>query len=485
MSTRHVLGLLGVDALTPHLRVTGRFELVTGTSLQDAAKQLNASARWQGRFPTLVLNDPRLQDLIPKMPAKLDVTVLGTQDNPAVEQEGLSVYQLPGSVRDVLKQMGYPPEAVSAVPETLEFTGTGAVIDVERGWDDWTPPTARAKASTQVKTRQRTTADVDDEEVAEEVGDVFGAAASVRRAVRGGGHRTGLGEVVFALSGVGGAGKSMFSIALASRAGIRGRELSDPLNVVLFDNNLGQPDQATYLKVGEAPHLPTMFDAVLANGDLTKALITPPQLNQTRDARSSHLEPLEFALVQGPSAEDLRTGRLTARFVHDLIEKAREIAHLVVVDCQIVENDDLRGMVDGMLLPQLGKGGWAVALMPPSSAGVANLLNVLQRFREEDVPPGHLLSVMSRYPEGIDVDDGRLRQALQDLSIPIGTIWEDPTLIDAMNRGRSIANHPAIAPVVDVVLQRIFAMEPIAQPRPDDSSPVRRLGRFRRRPVKS
>jgi len=139
-------------------------------------------------------------------------------------------------------------------------------------------------------------------------------------------------------------------------------------------------------------------------------------------------------------------------------------------------------MVDGVLLPQLGKGGWAVTLMPPSSAGVANLLNVLERFHEEEVPAGHLLSVLSRYPKGIDVDDGRLREALQELSIPIGTIWEDPSLMDSMNRGRSIANHPAVAPVVDVVLQRILAMDPVAMPGPEDSTPGRRgMGLLRRR----
>lgn len=464
------IGLIGLDDLAPHLRAAG-FEVTSDPDLKQSAQALRASTLdpVAGPVAVLLLNSARVAGLIPRIYRHVELTVLGTATAPGVEGEGYRTYQLPGTVRDVLKNAGV--DGFEAVPDDLELDAAGQLIDSDRAWEEWQPPdpeedqdeaagppSADGPAeSTTISPPRRTY--TEEEELAD---DVFGAAQSVQQGLRGGRRRGGLGQVLFALSGSGGVGKSTISLAVATRAAARGKR-------VILVEYPGQGDLATYLRVGGAD-LPTMFDAVVDGTDLRAGLISPDALN---DARDAGLAKAQFALLQAPSVQEMRTGKITATVLHDLIEAARKICDLVVVDSQIIETDDPRGMLTNLILPELGRGGWAVAIAGLSSAGMANLLRVMTELQEEGINPSHVLSMLSRMPIEADFNADRLVQAFRELSVHIGTAYVDDALQMAMNRGELVADSPVLANLVDTILNRIFdlpvqapAYDPYAVPAP-------------------
>lgn len=450
------VGLVGLHDLAAPLRRAG-FEVVSDPDLRRVVLALNAASYEHGRFPVLLLNSPRVTSLIPRLARHLQLTVLGTEATPAVEGEGFATYQLPGSVRDIVKNTGLGVDS-EAVPDHLEFDAGGRLVDLA-DWSDWAPDEEDGQlAAEAVEAVEGRAAAVDPE-----AADVFGSAAAFRASLRGDATRSGLGQVVIAVSASGGVGKSTACIALAGRAADRGKR------VVLIDGSPGQGDIATYLRVGGA-NLPTMFDAVADGHNLTAGLIPPARLTEARNVR---LKPLGFALLQAPSELEVRSGRITPAAMYELVEAARRIADLVVVDTQIVESDDPRGMLEGLILPQLGKGAWAVAVAGLSSAGTANLIRVLTDLEQQGVDSSHVLSMLSRIPPEVTFDHETLVRALREKSVHIGTAWNDNEVMMAMNRGETVSDFPVLAHLSDTVLHRILDM-PVQAPVYDPHASRRR-----------
>src|SRR6476619_3017080 len=88
-------------------------------------------------MPVLMLNSPQVAGLIPRIQRHVALAILGTATAPAIEGEGYRSYQLPGTVRDILKNAGV--DGYEAVPEQLELEVDGRLLDTNRGWDDWEP----------------------------------------------------------------------------------------------------------------------------------------------------------------------------------------------------------------------------------------------------------------------------------------------------------------------------------------------------------
>ncbi|GAA3632560.1 nucleotide-binding protein [Microlunatus ginsengisoli] len=460
------LGLVGLHDLAPELAAVG-FEVVSDPDLRSAAQLLQSAVRdWvqvagEGALlPVLILNSPRIAGLIPRIQRHVALTVLGTASSPVSEAEGYRSYQLPGPVQDIVKNAGV--DGYDLVPDQLELEADGRLVDRGKGWDDWEPgPDDEAPPAVDEPADPERPADLGDA--------VFGVARSHQgrpSSSRIGACRIGLGQVALTLSGSGGVGKSTFSLALAARAAERGRR------VVLVDANLGQGDLATFLRVSGGG-LPTMFDAIVDGRNLENGIITPARLAETR---AVGLRKPGFAFLQAPSTEELRTRRVTAGVVYELVEDARRIADLVVVDTQIVETDDPRRMVADLILPQLGRGGWAVAIAGLSTAGLANLNRLLTNLEAEGINPARVFSLLSRMPVGADVDQGRLIQTLRTHSVHLGIGWVDDDLQTALNLGDTLADQPALANLVDTLLHRIFDLEVVAPAyRPDDGvEPPRR-----------
>lgn len=450
------IGLIGLDPLAIHL-VRAGFTVASSPDLRIAADRVHDLVTEFGPVGCLILNQPRVQSLIPRIYRHVNLTVLGTDQYPIVDDgEGYRTYQLrPGTtVVDVLKNAGVVTDAIDLdqLPPGLQFEPDGSLLDPNQpDWSEWDPDAGMPRRAAEPEPVQHP-----DEEL---------FAESVRRALRGGAIRTGEAEVLFALSGSGGVGKSSLALSVANRAANRGRR------VVLVDANLGQPDLATFLRVADG-NLPTVFDAVL-DDNIRTGIISPLQLNRTRDAR---LSKVNFAFVQGPTAEQLATGRLTASVLAGMISQVRQFADLVVLDTQILERDDPRDLVAQVIEPELGAGGWALAVTGMSTAGLSNLIEVMERLTRLGINPSHVMSLINRVPTNIALhNQDRIVAALRELSVHLGTIWEDNEILSRMNAGELASDLPVCANMIDVVLQRIFDMPVEAAPYSPD------LGKDRRR----
>lgn len=455
------IGLIGLDPLAIHL-VRAGFTVASSPDLRIAADRVHDLVTEYGPVGCLILNQPRVQSLIPRIYRHVNLTVLGTDQYPIVDDgDGYRTYQLrPGTtVVDVLKNAGVVTDAIDLdqLPPGLQFEPDGSLLDPNLpDWSEWDPDAGVPRRAAEPEAPPHP-----DEEL---------FAESVRRALRGGAIRTGEAEVLFALSGSGGVGKSSLALSVANRAANRGRR------VVLVDANLGQPDLATFLRVADG-NLPTVFDAIL-DDNVRTGIISPLQLNRTRDAR---LSKVNFAFIQGPTAEQLATGRITASVLAGMISQVRQFADLVVLDTQILERDDPRDLVSQVIEPELGAGGWALAVTGMSTAGLSNLIEVMERLIRLGVNPSHVMSLINRVPTNIALhNQDRIVAALRELSVHLGTIWEDNEILSRMNAGELASDLPVCANMIDVVLQRIFDMPVEAAPYSPDSGKDRRRW-FRRR----
>lgn len=293
--------------------------------------------------------------------------------------------------------------------------------------------------------------------------DVF-QAATIRHL---GEARTGLAQVIVTMSGSGGVGKTTTSIALAQRAATRGQR------VVLFDADLAQGDVGSLLRVATDATLPSVYDGtVLADGDIRSCLITPDQMKASRDAR---LQDLRFTLVQAPDQEELLSGRVRPANILPLVNQAREMADLVIIDTPPVEPDDPRQLMHQLIYPLLGRDGWALSVTSMSAASVKNLLRLMGALQARGVPASHILSVLNQVPREVDMRHDRLTSALEDESVHLGHVWSDSRILVDANRGEPASEHPGMAWIADQVLDIVLNM-PAAAPHPDQPPPKRRFG---------
>src|SRR4051794_65300 len=165
------LGLVGLHDLATHLTAAG-FVMVSVPDLKICAQRLQSAVRtWaeaageHDLMPVLMLNTPQVAGLIPRIQRHVALTVLGTTDAPVAEAEGYRGYQLPGTVRDIVKNAGI--DGYEHVPDHLELNTDGRLLDLQRGWDDWEPESDDAHAPV--------SQDVADPETPADLGDaVFG-----------------------------------------------------------------------------------------------------------------------------------------------------------------------------------------------------------------------------------------------------------------------------------------------------------------------
>jgi hypothetical protein len=165
-----------------------------------------------------------------------------------------------------------------------------------------------------------------------------------------------------------------------------------------------------------------------------------------------------------------------------MISQVRQFCDLVVLDTQILERDDPRGLVGQIIEPELGAGGWALAVTGMSTAGLSNLIEVMERLLRLGVNPSHVMSVINRVPTNIALhNQDRIVAALRELSVHLGTIWEDNEILSRMNAGELASDLPVCANLIDTVLHRIFDMPVEAPAYVPESERERRRGWFRRR----
>ena len=288
-----------------------------------------------------------------------------------------------------------------------------------------------------------------------EAGAVATEAASSPSTRRPGFHEAA--PVVYSVSGKGGVGKTTMAAILAQRAAERGE-----MRVILVDANRGQADLTTYLRLGRSG-LPTIFDAARTH-DPMRAIVSRDQVNEARHAR---LDKLGFSVVLGPPASKADPAIVTPDVYRRVIDQARKLADLVIVDTQIVESYDTSGLFDQLVTPSLVSGGWAFATSDLSSASVTNISARLKIWREQGVPKDRMLMVLNRVDGSIALDEEAMRSAFSNETTLIGAIENSTAMVTELNQGIVRVGAPELQRVLDQVLFRVTGDPVFNQPIPD------------------
>lgn len=198
--------------------------------------------------------------------------------------------------------------------------------------------------------------------------------------------------VVLLGSPKGGVAKSSLAAVTAKMAQELGR--FDPTGaankVVLIDGSWDQCSQMVIL--GADDETPTIFDYQVSNtGDPRKAIVSPTRLAQHRPAAA---KPLGFGAVFSPregTSHDVKPATFA-----EVLNAAREVAHLVVVDTQIFGDaeSDLWEQVWLRVLP--GPGAWLLMVMDDSKECRKLVPQRFRKLRKFGVGRDRLGFVLSR-----------------------------------------------------------------------------------------
>lgn len=288
-------------------------------------------------------------------------------------------------------------------------------------------------------------------------------------------HRD-LAPIIVNCSGKGGVGKTTMSLLLAQRAAVHG-----DMKVIVVDGNRGQGDVRPYLRLPTGDHgLPTIT-AARGNTDVLVAINSPAAVNA---ARNEHLEHIGFGLVLAPVGADTSPEITSTDLYRRVIQRARQIADLVIVDTQIIEASDTSGLIDGLIVPLLADGGWAVATSDMSSASVENIIDRTAMFHTAGVPRDRIMLLFNRVVAASSFDQTSLDRLFEDKAVSIGTVGADAALAQGMNVGRLDHDHPAIRTVLDTALLRVTGnpmFEQVDQPDVRRPSLPNLLSRLRHR----
>lgn len=252
------------------------------------------------------------------------------------------------------------------------------------------------------------------------------------------------GEVIIVAAARGGVGKSTTAIALAHLAAEMG------LQAVLVDANRGQADVAKYLRL-PVNDLPTVYDAY-RNGDPAAAVAMPTAYRHLRD--TARLHPLDFGIVLGPPAELADPQYASAAVYGDVIDYARSVADVVIVDTQIVEAHHT-DLWHSALLPLVKGGAWLLALTDESAAGVLNLAERLAEFKQLGVPSARTLVLATKFLEFSDEDVAYFQQKFDTLGTTVGFGGIDDDFHVRINMGVIDIESAAIRSALDAVLLRV------------------------------
>ncbi|MFD6092836.1 CpaE family protein [Oerskovia sp. NPDC060338] len=278
------------------------------------------------------------------------------------------------------------------------------------------------------------------------------------------------GLVVPVVAGKGGVGKSSMSISIADAAATTGG-----LSVCLVDANRGQGDLSRYLRIRGAS-VPTIYDAAVGAASYDDVILGP---DSTSQLRPQLLPDLPFSVILAPPDHLADPDVVTTEVYLRALDAARRRFDVVVVDTQIVEASDTSGLIDGLVIPSLVDGGWAVGLTDPSTPGVENLRHRLTAFRAAGVTSDRMLVVLNRVSPDMSMDDERFGRMYTGLGSYLGQVEETILVKNAMNAGDSPYKLGALAPMIDAICHRVTGRPEFDPAR--HAEPRKRRGLFGRR----
>lgn len=225
------------------------------------------------------------------------------------------------------------------------------------------------------------------------------------------------------------------------------------LRVCVVDANRGQGDLRTYLRIPSAP-IPTVYDAARTR-EPSAAFSTPNTLAQYRDERWGRIG---FALVPAPPADLADPHVVTAEVYRQVIEHARTVADIVIVDTQIFEAVDTTNLWDKVMVPLMANDAWSLAISDTSPPGVRNLVERLSTFAGRGVDKGRVMIALNKVAEADRETAAALGERLRTQGRYLGSIAMDPRIDAESKLGRLSHNNEHFAPVLAAALHSVTGL---------------------------
>jgi Mrp family chromosome partitioning ATPase len=280
-----------------------------------------------------------------------------------------------------------------------------------------------------------------------------------------------LAPVVVVFAGKGGVGKTSTALATAHRAVNVGRIE----RVIAVDANRGQGDFAAYLRVRDA-HLPSVYDVAMG-AEPRSAIVTPDALAAARGGR---LADLGFGVVLAPNHDQANPALVTTSVYQQVIDLARRVADLVIVDTQIVESYDTTGLIDELVKPLLaGQNGWGLAISDSSTPATDNVKDRIRRFFEFGVTRDRLMFLFNRIDPSVSVDQAIFEPVVRQYAQLVGVVPEESQTGSFINGGGMPADDSPLAEAIDRVLARVTGLQAFDRASVQPAS--RKRGLFSRR----
>lgn len=245
----------------------------------------------------------------------------------------------------------------------------------------------------------------------------------------------------------GGVAKTTTSMSLAEHAGGRG----NLRRVVLIDMNRGQGGIRINLRLRQTP--PSVYDAAIT-GDPQVAVVGTKRLN---DARPDALPDLHFGIALAPPADKADPSVVSDRVYQQVIDYARTIADLVIVDTQIAESHDTSGLFDNVVIPSLQSGAFAVMLSDSSRESVTNATGLLSRWNGAGVPYNRVMIALTRWTPSADFEQV-FRESVARYGTFVGSIPTDPAIKAAVDSGGMPNLLPSMSGVLDEILYAVTGL---------------------------
>ena len=259
-------------------------------------------------------------------------------------------------------------------------------------------------------------------------------------------------NVIIVFGAKGGIGKSSTVIALAERAAtmvVRPKE--QPFKVIAIDANRGQGDMRTYLHLR---NVPSIYDAA-KSGRATASILTPTKLNGYRVGKSE----IHFGVVLAPTQDQADPTVVTSSVYAEVIDEARSVADLVIIDTQIKEHFDTTGLFNDVIVPLLRSGAWGLGLTNSTTASYDNLKRALTKFQSDQVPRDRIMfAINNADPQG-GIDPDQVETLLSPLANWVGIAVSEPAVAASANIGEipgADDNAPEFVALLDNVIGRVL-----------------------------
>ena len=282
-------------------------------------------------------------------------------------------------------------------------------------------------------------------------------------------------NVIVVFGAKGGIGKSNTVIGLAERAAtVVARPADNPFKVIAIDANRGQGDIRTYLHLRSVP---SIYDAA-KSGRATASILTPTKLNGVRIGKTE----LHFGLVLAPTGDQADPSVVTSSVYAEVIEEARSLADLVIIDTQIKEHHDTTGLFDDVIIPLLRGGAWGLGLTNSVTASYENLKGALNKLQADQVPKNRLMFAINNADPLGGIDPDQVKDLLSHLASWVGVAVSEPTVAAAANLGEvpgATGDAPEFVALLDNVIGRVLGGNEVL--RPSVSRKAQEVGQKERR----